>query len=94
VTASSDYVLLGWTTKELAGTFQSAMQWQPTATEDTPQAAKSPDQPPNCPKCGLRMIHRTAKRGKTPGQSFWGGENYPRCREMLANTSVKAIISQ
>jgi restriction system protein len=33
-----------------------------------------------CPKCGSRMIVRTAKRGSSAGNQFWGCSAYPKCR--------------
>lgn len=38
--------------------------------------------PPICPKCGVPMVQRMAKKGPNAGQSFFGCLNYPRCREM------------
>ncbi|WP_269218885.1 helix-hairpin-helix domain-containing protein [Brevundimonas vesicularis] len=34
----------------------------------------------SCPKCGSRMIRRTARRGRNAGGPFWGCSRYPRCR--------------
>ena len=73
-----------YNTKELAELFQAAMKGQPAATQDVSPVDKSTDQPPICPKCGIPMVQRTAKRGSTAGQTFWGCANYPRCREMVA----------
>jgi restriction system protein len=40
-----------------------------------------PDEPvPACPRCGLPMIARVAKRGLQAGARFWGCTAYPRCR--------------
>lgn len=33
-----------------------------------------------CPKCGGKLLERTARIGKRAGQKFVGCENYPRCR--------------
>ena len=33
-----------------------------------------------CPRCGRTMVLRTAKRGPTPGDQFWGCEGFPTCR--------------
>ncbi len=33
---------------------------------------------PTCPSCGIKMVHRTGKKG-----GFWGCSNYPKCRQML-----------
>jgi hypothetical protein len=37
---------------------------------------------PLCPKCGVPMVQRVAKKGATVGQSFYGCPNYPRCKEI------------
>jgi hypothetical protein len=34
---------------------------------------------PVCPRCGGGMIERTAKRGNSVGQKFWGCSSYPKC---------------
>jgi len=39
-----------------------------------------------CPKCGNKMVLRTAKTGKHQGQNFWGCTNFPKCR------AVEAVI--
>jgi very-short-patch-repair endonuclease len=39
---------------------------------------------PRCPKCGGPMAMRTAKSGPNAGGSFWGCQNYPRCRGIIA----------
>ncbi len=33
-----------------------------------------------CPKCGSKLVERTAKKGPNAGSKFLGCENYPRCR--------------
>lgn len=33
-----------------------------------------------CPKCERQMVLRTAKRGRSAGQQFWGCSDFPRCR--------------
>ncbi|MCB0074646.1 MAG: topoisomerase DNA-binding C4 zinc finger domain-containing protein, partial [Caldilineaceae bacterium] len=38
------------------------------------------DGAPVCPRCGVSMVRRTAKRGNRVGQSFYGCVNYPCCR--------------
>ncbi|MCY4514217.1 MAG: restriction endonuclease [Candidatus Tectomicrobia bacterium] len=34
----------------------------------------------SCPKCGSKMVLRTAKRGARSGQRFWGCSRFPTCR--------------
>ena len=36
---------------------------------------------PHCPKCGVPMVLRTAKRGSHAGNTFYGCVNFPRCRQ-------------
>mgnify|MGYP002623674230 CR=1 FL=1 len=38
---------------------------------------------PVCPKCGAKMVQRTAKTGTNKGKVFWGCSNYPRCRGIV-----------
>ncbi len=35
---------------------------------------------PDCPRCGKPMVVRHARRGSTPGATFWGCPSYPACR--------------
>jgi len=41
------------------------------------------DQIPNCPQCGRPMVLRTAKSGKSAGNSFWGCSDYPNCKGVV-----------
>jgi DNA-binding helix-hairpin-helix protein with protein kinase domain len=34
---------------------------------------------PSCPRCGSRMLRRTARRGNHAGRQFWGCSRYPSC---------------
>lgn len=36
---------------------------------------------PTCPTCDQKMVKRTAAKGKSAGSSFWGCDNYPRCKQ-------------
>ncbi|MCR5805469.1 MAG: topoisomerase DNA-binding C4 zinc finger domain-containing protein [Oscillospiraceae bacterium] len=33
-----------------------------------------------CPRCGGRLVLRTAKSGANAGNSFYGCSNFPKCR--------------
>lgn len=33
-----------------------------------------------CPNCGAKLIKRAATKGERKGKSFWGCENFPKCR--------------
>ena len=35
-----------------------------------------------CPRCGNKMVMRTARRGKYTGKKFWGCSKFPNCRSV------------
>jgi restriction system protein len=37
----------------------------------------------SCPKCGSKMVLRTAIKGKYAGQKFWGCSGFPGCKSIL-----------
>lgn len=47
--------------------------------EDRADSQETP-QEELCPRCGGKLILRTAKKGANAGNQFWGCENFPRCR--------------
>jgi hypothetical protein len=55
----------------------------PTTASPAPSTMKD-DSSPTCPKCGSKMVLRTAKSGANAGGQFWGCANFPRCRSVLA----------
>jgi restriction system protein len=42
---------------------------------------------PACPGCGKPMVERAAKKGTMVGQTFWGCQDYPRCRRIVPKTT-------
>lgn len=44
------------------------------------KARSDTEHPRQCPRCGNAMIIRTAKRGSSAGNRFWGCSAYPACR--------------
>ena len=36
---------------------------------------------PTCPSCDVKMVSRTASKGKSAGSNFWGCKHYPRCKQ-------------
>jgi len=40
-------------------------------------------QAPRCPKCGRKMILRTARQGRYAGRQFWGCSGYPNCKGIV-----------
>lgn len=71
-----------YNTSELGALFKKALQQRQV---DTNGGAVSPKESvvPNCPKCGVPMMVRTARNGNQPGRKFYGCVNYPRCRVVL-----------
>ncbi len=43
-----------------------------------------------CPKCGASMVLRTATKGPSEGQKFWGCERFPACRGIRLVKSTEA----
>ena len=39
---------------------------------------------PNCPKCGMPLVKRMAKKGPHAGREFWGCSGFPACRHTSA----------
>ncbi|MBX3062926.1 MAG: DUF2726 domain-containing protein [Anaerolineae bacterium] len=45
---------------------------------------------PSCPKCGSKMVLRTATQGERKGEPFYGCSTYPQCRGIVhITTAVK-----
>lgn len=63
--------------KQAAGTSQHV----PVApAAHVPSDTASGAAAPSCPLCKKAMIRRTAKRGTTAGNAFWGCAGYPSCK--------------
>ena len=45
------------------------------------------DQRKLCPKCESIMVLRTAMKGRTVGQQFWGCSTFPRCKYTIQESS-------
>ena len=48
-----------------------------------PISAQAGDSP-KCPKCGKEMVRRSSKKGKNPGEEFYGCSGFPKCRGVVA----------
>ena len=72
-----------YNTHELIALFQAAMQRKPAGKPVDQPLVSMQEQPPLCPKCSAPMVLRTARRGDTLGQQFYGCPNYPRCRGVI-----------
>lgn len=81
----------GYSLSDLTARIDSLLN-RATATQESPlTAVVSPpvptvapnNVPPQCPKCGVPMVLRTAKQGDRAGKPFYGCSSYPRCRETV-----------
>lgn len=52
---------------------------KPTASADAKRTADTAGAP-TCPRCGVAMVLRRARKAPNAGSRFWGCVNYPRCR--------------
>ena len=53
----------------------------PVPEEQVPVAASEPAEAPlRCPRCGSELVLRTAKKGNSAGNQFYGCSNFPKCR--------------
>jgi very-short-patch-repair endonuclease len=75
-----------YNTRELIALFQAATQEKSAGNPIERPSASPKVEPPVCPKCGIPMMLRTAKRGNTPGKQFYGCPNYPRCQVVIPIT--------
>jgi very-short-patch-repair endonuclease len=66
-----------WDVSTLAGQLKPYFQQERIAYASL--AAKAE---PICPKCGVAMVLRRAKRGQQAGEQFFGCPNFPKCREI------------
>lgn len=73
--------------REMEQTAQTLLQYQQAERIDRVRLARKygllPPEPqiPQCPKCGVPMVLRTARRGDRAGSQFYGCPNYPHCRQ-------------
>jgi hypothetical protein len=58
--------------------------------EPPPSSSPADGVAPDCPKCGIPMVLRTATRGPQKGRQFYGCRNYPECRQVIPLSSSRA----
>ena len=84
---------LAYSTEELSQLFKQALHPANTQPEKKEALEKTGDpagtspvstssEKPLCPKCGIPMVVRTAKKGINSGKLFYGCSNYPKCQEI------------
>lgn len=69
-----------YNTAELGALFGSAVSKYKSRQKEEISSVNTLDNPPLCPKHGMRMVLRTAKQ---TSERFWGCPNYPHCREII-----------
>jgi ATP-dependent DNA helicase RecQ len=47
-----------------------------------------------CPRCGGRLVLRTAKAGSKPGSQFYGCSNYPICRYTIDISAINGSLNR
>jgi restriction system protein len=75
---------------ELHELIREARAAKPLPTGMTSSAAGSAAAP-GCPRCGSPMVRRTAKRGASAGQAFYGCSRYPACKGTIHSDSRLAL---
>lgn len=76
------------TDREMRDTHIAALEQPPAGAYANTKVYAQPVVRPNspavqqmiCPKCGGKLILRTAKRGNHVGNKFYGCSNYPKCK--------------
>jgi len=64
---------------ELIAGDQLAGLIQEQGSRESASAATPAPEAPLCPKCALRMVLRTARKGSNAGSDFWGCPRFPDC---------------
>ena len=71
----------GAKTTPTAAEEESALPTETAKTEPEPTESTSAEEKSlTCPRCGSRLVLRTAKKGSNAGQQFYGCSAYPKCR--------------
>lgn len=78
---------------EKADAWQTAFEKSVPESENDKEETQSTEQDIKiCPRCGGKLVVRKAKKGMYIGNSFYGCENYPKCRyiqNITVDTSKK-----
>ena len=75
----------GYNHDEIKQLIRGALQTTPSSVEAPPARPVLPDtDTPQCPKCNIAMVERTASRGSNKGKRFWACPSYPECRKIIS----------
>jgi restriction system protein len=66
--------------KEIGKIFIDYINNSPITHDDHMENLERNRMHPTCPKCGILMVLRTARKGQRAGSQFWGCSNYPSCK--------------
>jgi restriction system protein len=80
-----DYVRMATSKEQIHGNRDRS--WKSSSKEGIPDPSESVKSP-ICPKCGVKMVLRTAQRGNNIGSQFWGCSKYPKCKATKLVTSL------
>ncbi len=67
-----------------SGRFERSLKTNREHVRHVKQIVKEKKDTVSCPKCGGGMVIREVKRGERKGQSFWGCQQFPKCRGILS----------
>jgi restriction system protein len=64
---------------------EDLIEWvEGTLATENPEVRRALERPEKlCPKCGAKMVERTAREGKNAGGTFWGCSRYPECKQIM-----------
>ncbi|MCQ3937409.1 MAG: topoisomerase [Chloroflexi bacterium] len=69
-----------YNSEKLGVLFKEAIGKYMAYQREAPAHQYTVDNPPLCPRHGVRMLLRTARQS---GERFWGCPNFPQCREII-----------
>lgn len=79
-----------YSTSELTSLLSPLISLNSIQTPSQPVFPEKENPAPLCPKCGREMVLRTAKKGSSQGEQFWGCPDYPSCRGILPYVSTNS----
>ena len=80
VEAHTEKIMNDERVKWLCQVFTDYVNNAPITSDDHMRNLELNREQPICPKCGILMVLRTARKGQDAGSKFWGCSNFPTCR--------------
>lgn len=75
---SKDYIEIFKELKDAAEKEEATIKVDVPSPDNKPQFDTTEEK--ICPRCGNKLVLRTAKRGTNQGNQFWGCSSYPKCK--------------